>query len=106
MTSKEALTMNNHIDVKLRLLANKKHRTNYPPLEVGDRVKTYKKKELARTKERCSVWSQSVYTIESISEQLGQKVYKLTGLAKKYLRHELFESIVSQQQPGDPASWL
>ena len=45
MTPEEALKKDNHIDVKLRLLANKKHRTNYPPLEVGDRVKTYKKKE-------------------------------------------------------------
>ena len=91
MTPKEAIKKDNHIDVQLRLLANKKHRTNYPPLEVGDRVMAYKKKELARKKERFSVWSQSVYTIESIHEQLGQRVYKLTGLAKKYLRHELLE---------------
>ena len=58
---------------------------------MGDRAKTYKKKELARTKERFSVWSQSVYTIEEIHDQMGQKVYKLAGLQKTYLRHELLK---------------
>ena len=55
---------------------------------MGDKVKTYKKKELARKTERFSVFSQNTYEIEEINEQMGLDIYKLKGLPKKYLRHE------------------
>ena len=42
-------------------------------------------------KERTSHWLKGEYTVESISEKLGQKYYKLTDYPRPLLRHELLK---------------
>jgi hypothetical protein len=58
---------------------------------VHDKVKIYKKKDLKHKIERFSVWSANTYEVESIIESHGQKLYKVQGMPKQYMRHELLK---------------
>jgi len=69
----------NEFKVRLNLLINKKHNRLYPELNVHDKVKIYKKKDLKHKKERFSVWSANSYEVESIMESHGQKFYRVLG---------------------------
>ena len=51
-------------------------------------MRNYKKKE-AVDKEREGVWSDNEYSVERIITSHSQKLYKLEGLTKEYMRHEL-----------------
>ena len=62
----------------------------YPELEIGSSVKIYKKKTLGQ-KERVSRFSPVVFTINNITEQHGQKYYKVEGKERLYLRVELLK---------------
>ena len=89
-TPAEAKKKGNEIDVKLNLLAQKKHNRRYPLLSIGDKVKIYRKKEPGE-KERTSNWSDNTYEVETISKSLGQTYFKVEGLSKEYSRHELLK---------------
>ena len=94
MTPSDATKKKNEFEVKLNLLLNKKHNRKYPDLNVGDKVKVYRKKDLKHKKERFSVWMQHIYEIENIQEDKhGQHFYKIKGLPKEYMRHELLKII-------------
>ena len=45
LTPKEATKEQNHLTVKLNILANKKHQRLYPEINIGDRVRIYKKNQ-------------------------------------------------------------
>ena len=90
-TPEEARKPANEFKVRLNLLINKKHNRLYPELNVHDKVKIYKKKDLKHKKERFSVWSANTYEVESIIESHGQKLYKVQGMPKQYMRHELLK---------------
>jgi hypothetical protein len=89
-TPAEASKRENSMDVKMNLEMKAKKNRKYPELNVNDEVKIYKKKERFE-KERKSVWSDNSYTIEKISISHDQKYYKLEGLAREYMRHELLK---------------
>ena len=89
-TPTEAKKKGNEIDVKLNLLAQKKHNRRYPLLSIGDKVKIYRKKEIGE-KERTSNWSDNTYEVETISKSLGQTYFKVEGLSREYSRHELLK---------------
>ena len=89
-TPNEARKEKNKFNVRLNLLLHKKHDRRYPPLNVGDNVKIYKKKHTF-DKENKTVWSANTYEIENIEDSLGQNVYKIKGMPKVYLRHELLK---------------
>ena len=38
-----------------------------------------------------SVWSQNTYEIEDVIESHGQNLFRVRGLPKLYLRHELLK---------------
>ena len=67
-----------------------KRNRKYPTLEVGDKVKIYRKKKNFE-KERISVWSENVYEVESIIEAFGLTFYKVNGMDKEYSRNELLK---------------
>jgi hypothetical protein len=81
----------NEFQVRLNLLVNKKHNRLYPELLENSKVKIYKKKDLKHKKERFSVWSENIYEIEKIIESHGQKLFRVKGLPKLYMRHELLK---------------
>ena len=62
----------------------------YPELDVGDKVKIYRKKDKL-DKERVSVWLPTVHTIKDIKSSMGQKFFYLEDKIKPYLRHELLK---------------
>ena len=90
-TPNDARKPANEFQVILNLLINKKNNRLYPDLNVHDKVKTYKKKDLKHKKERFSVWSANSYEVENIIESHGQKMYRVQGLPKLYMRHELLK---------------
>ncbi len=77
MTPEDAMKPSNEVVVKGRLHINKTTTRRYPPIEVGDKVKIYQKKDKL-DKERVSTWSTDVYTVAEIHESHGQDYYKLT----------------------------
>ncbi len=89
-TPAEARKSENEFNVRINLLLNKQHSRIYPPLEVGSKVKIYRKKRTGE-KERTSKWSDNVYEVEKITHSFGQPYFKLNGLDRLYLRNELLK---------------
>ena len=77
MTPAEASRATNESVIKGRLEVNRIKTRRYPPVEVGDKVKVYQRKDKL-DKERVSTWQNKTYTVESISEARGQKFYTVT----------------------------
>jgi hypothetical protein len=93
LTPADATKPKNELYVKVNSLLHKKHDRNYAELNINDKVKIYKKKDLKHKKERFSVWSQNTYEIENIIESHGQNLFRVKGLPKLYHRHELLKTI-------------
>jgi hypothetical protein len=74
----EAEKPENEFDVKTNLEINAIHRRKYPDIEVGDEVRTYRKKKMG-DKERMGNFEEGRRTVETITKSLGQKFYKLSG---------------------------
>ena len=60
----------------------------YPPVRVGDEVKTYRKKGISE-KERTSNWSSVKYKVSRVEKKLGQDYYSVEGMNRPYLRSEI-----------------
>ena len=70
-----------------------KNRRKYPPINEDDNVKIYDKKKGNYTdrKETNPKWSERSYKVEDIKrDMMGNRVFKLEGLSRPYLRHEIF----------------
>ena len=76
--------------MKLNMLVKQRHTRRYPILEIGDKVKIYRKKKVGE-KERTSNFSQNVYEVEKIVRSLGQPFFILKGLERQYMRAELLK---------------
>ena len=88
MTPNEARKPANELNVKLNLQINRTKLRKYPTVSVGDTVRLYRKKDKL-DKERKSIWSVNVYKVENIIHSGGEAMFKLEGLAKPVLRHEI-----------------
>ena len=88
MTPHNAKLKVNELNVKMNLEMKRKHTRVYPDVEVGDSVKTFKKKTVM-TKERYSRWSDEIHIVEYIAESHGQKFYKLSDRERPCLRNEI-----------------
>lgn len=88
MTPNEARKPSNELNVKLNLQLNRTKTRKYPNISVGDKVKLYRKKDKL-DKERKSVWSPNFYTVDSIIHSGGEAMFKLSGVPKPVLRHEI-----------------
>ena len=85
----DAIKDQNASDIKVKLEMNAIHARRYPRISINDKVKTYKKPgKYGETKESKSRWSEQTYTVEDIKYGMVTS-YKLQGLTKEYLRHEL-----------------
>ena len=90
LTPKDGRKKDNELKVRQKLAMNARKNRLYPELDVGSKVKIYKKKTIL-DKERKRVWSDTTYTIDKIDEKLGQKYYHLNGYNKPLLRHEMLK---------------
>ena len=88
MTPHDAEQKVNELNVKTNLEMKRRHTRVYPEVEVGDSVKTYKKKTVM-TKQRVSRWSDEIHIVEYINESHGQKFYKLSDRERPCLRNEI-----------------
>ena len=88
MTPNDAKKGGNNIVVKANLEMKRISTRKYPTINVGDTVKTFKKKGMM-DKERVSNWGPTIYTVEYITEEMGQKFYKLEGRDRQVQRNEL-----------------
>jgi hypothetical protein len=88
----EAFKEKNTSEVKLNLLIQAKHARRYPDINIGDKVNIYKKADkYGKSKEWVSKWSPISYTVNEINHDriVGNYTYKLDGITKPLLRHEL-----------------
>lgn len=84
----EAEKPENEFDVKTNLEINAIHRRKYPVIEVGDEVKTFRKKKFG-DKERMGNFHEGTRIVQKISKSLGQTVYELGGDVDPYVRSDL-----------------
>ena len=89
MTPNDARKKENELLVKTNIKLHSNFTRNYPALEVDDYVKIFRKKK--HEKERTSNWSDNKYVVENISKSNNLTFYKLLGIDRQYLRHELLK---------------
>ena len=92
MTPKQAHKDENNSTVRVNLTLRENNKTKYPTIQEGDSVKCFHKKKGNYTdrKEYNSKWSKQSYKVEQIKyDMMGNRTFKLEGLSKPYLRHEL-----------------
>ena len=89
-TPNEARKKKNEYKSVVNISMKAKKEKIYPELRVGDKVKILRKK--AKTeKERTSHFLQGEYTVEEITQKLGQNYYKLADYPRPLMRHELLK---------------
>ena len=89
-TPTEARNPDNLVYVKINLELNRKQNRRYPDIEVGDKIKIYKKKKLF-DKENKSVWLAGNHQVEEIINKFNQTFYKVSNFNKLLSRHEILK---------------
>ena len=92
LTPNEAHNDKNHLTVSVNLKMRESNKRKYPKINENDKVKIYEKKRgnFTDRKETNPKWSKQSYKVVSIKHDMtGNKTYKLEGLTKPYLRHEI-----------------
>ena len=87
MTPYDARKPSNEADAKAGMELAAKSGVRFPPLRVGDTVRMLKKKKIG-LKELQDPFKPGRPTVESISEQFGQKYYRLSD-NREYIRSDL-----------------
>ena len=90
MTPAEARLDKNRLQTKLNLELHRISKRKYANIEVGDKVKLYKKKGRF-DKEHVSVWLPQIHEVALITQSMGQKFYHITNYKKPFLRHEILK---------------
>ena len=84
----EAEQPENEFDVKTNLEINARHNRKYPDIEVGDKVRTFRKKKVGEW-ERMGNFAEGNKTVMEITKSLGQTLYKLAGESISFIRAAL-----------------
>jgi hypothetical protein len=87
----DARKPSNEADAKAGMELAAKSGVRFPPLRVGDTVRMLKKKKIG-LKEFQDAFKPGKQTVESISEQFGQRYYKLSD-NREYIRSDLVKMI-------------
>ena len=87
----DARKPSNEADVKAAMELVATSGVKYPPLRVGDTVRMLKKKKIGM-KEFQDAFKPGKQTVESISENFGQKYYRLSD-KREYIRSDLVKMI-------------
>ena len=89
-TPNEARKKKNEYKSVVNISMKAKKEKIYPELRVGDKVKILRKKAITE-KERTSHFLKGEYTVEEITQKLGQNYYKLADYPRPLMRHELLK---------------
>ena len=76
--------------LKIILELKRRQTRTYPIIEIGDKVKIYKKKDKFDRENR-TVWLNGTHRVEEITKKFGQKFYKVSGVPKLLMRAELLK---------------
>ena len=87
-TPTEARNPDNLFYVKINLELNRKQNRRYPDINVGYKIKIYRKKKLF-DKENKSVWLPGNHQVEELISKFGQTFYKVSNFNKLLSRHEI-----------------
>ena len=79
MTPTEAKKPSSHVDVKTAMELVARRGRRFPPLVVGDTVRILKNRNPVGEKEWMERFKKGEHTVESISENFGQKFYMLSN---------------------------
>ena len=90
MTPKKARNKENELKARVNVAMKARKDRIYPELKVGDKVKIIRKKAITE-KERTSNFLKGEYTVEEITQSLGQTYFKMTDYPRKLMRHELLK---------------
>ena len=91
MTPTDARKPSNEADAKAGMEMAATYGKKFPVLRVGDTVRTLKKKKLG-DKEFMDAIKPGKHKVESISENLGQKFYKLSD-KREYIRSDFVKML-------------
>jgi len=102
LTPKEAKESKNHLTAKINMELKAKHGRTYKPINIGDKVKIYKKKLLQNQKSNVSYWSDKTYTIKEIKQVKGQTFYIVEEpKIRPLLRHEILKTHGEAQESSE-----
>ncbi len=90
MTPNDANKEENEFEAKTNMEIKRINNRKYPELNVGDKVRIYKKRKVF-DKERVGVWEDGYRRIESIVESHGQKLYKVDGVDRPLIRSNILK---------------
>ena len=90
MTPNKARNKDNEFRARLNILMKARKEKLYPEIKVGDKVKIIRKKAITE-KERTSSFLQGEYTVEEITQSLGQTYFRMADYPRKLMRHELLK---------------
>ena len=90
MTPNKARNKDNEFRARLNILMKARKEKLYPEIKVGDKVKIIRKKAITE-KERTSNFLQGEYTVEEITQSLGQTYFRMADYPRKLMRHELLK---------------
>ena len=90
MTPNEARKEENDFEVRTNLEIKRISTRKYPELNVGDKVRIYKKRK-AFDKERVGVWEDGYRRITQIIESHGQKLYKVDNYDRPLIRSNILK---------------
>ena len=76
------------VENRIRMLMNAKRKNKFQRVSVDDKVKLFRKKD-KMDKERTSVWSKDLHTVEKIINQDGPTSDKIKGYDRPFVRSDL-----------------
>ena len=88
MTPAEARKPSSEVDATAAMELVAIRGRKFPPLRIDDKVKLLRKKKAVGDKEWMSNFKAGEHTVVSISENLGQKFYKLSD-GREYIRSDI-----------------
>ena len=88
MTPAEAAKPSSEVDAKMAMELVARRGRKFPILNIGDTVKVLRKHKAVGDKEFMDQFKKGEHTVESISENFGQKFYKLSD-GKEYIRNDI-----------------
>ena len=88
MTPAEAKKPSSEVDAKASMELVARWGRKFPILQIGDVVRVLRKKKAVGEKEFMSQFKPGEQTVESISENFGQKVYRLSD-QREYIRSDI-----------------
>ena len=88
MTPAEAKKTSSEVDAKMAMELVARRGRRFPILQIGDVVRILRKKKTVGDKEFMSQFKAGEQTVESISENFGQKFYMLSD-NREYIRSDI-----------------